>query len=76
MARSGNRQLNTALHTIALTQLRRDGPGAAYYRKRIAEGDSPGRALRCLKRRLCRVVYHRLHSDQNLRRSAETVGPP
>jgi transposase len=67
MTRSGNRQLNVALHTIALTQLRLGGLGAAYYRKRIAEGDSPGRALRCLKRRLCRVVFRCLYNDHNIR---------
>jgi hypothetical protein len=71
MTRSGNRQLNVALHTIALTQLRLDGPGAGYYRKRIAEGDSPGRALRCLKRRLCGVVFRRLNNDHNIRRRPE-----
>ena len=69
MTRSGNRQLNTALHTIALTQVRLKGPGAAYYRKRIAEGDSSAKALRCLKRRLCRVVFQRLTQDLHLRNS-------
>jgi transposase len=71
MTRSGNRQLNVALHTIALTQLRLGGLGAAYYRKRIADGDSPGRALRCLKRRLCGVVFRRLRNDHNLRSGVE-----
>ena len=69
MTRSGNRQLNAALHTIALTQLRLDGLGAAYYRKRIAEGDSPGKALRCLERRLCRVVFSPSMNDHAIRRS-------
>ena len=73
MTRSGNRQLNMALHTIALTQLRIDGPGATYYRKRIAEGDSPGKALRCLKRHLCRVVFRCLHSDHDIDRRPETT---
>jgi transposase len=71
MTRSGNRQLNMALHTIALTQVRLGGAGAAYYRKRISEGDSPGRALRCLKRRLCRVVFHRLGNDHTIRSRPE-----
>jgi transposase len=73
MTRSGNRQLNMALHTIALTQIRLDGPGAAYYRKRIAEGDSPPRALRSLKRRLCRVVFRCLESDHNLDRGHASI---
>ena len=67
MTRSGNRQLNTALHRIAITQIRLDGLGQAYYRKRLTAGDSSTEALRCLKRRLARVVYHHLHTDQNNR---------
>ena len=67
MTRSGNRQLNTALHRIAVTQIRLDGLGQAYYRHRQAEGDSTTEALRCLKRRLARVVYGHLHADHHIR---------
>jgi transposase len=67
MTRSGNRQLNAALHRIAVTQIRLDGLGAAYYRKRLAAGDSSTEALRCLKRRLARVVFHHLHTDSQNR---------
>jgi transposase len=67
MTRSGNRQLNAALHRIAVTQIRLDGPGRAYYRKRIDAGDSKTEALRCLKRRLARVVFRHLHTDENNR---------
>ena len=38
-------------------------PRPAYYRKRLAAGDSTTEALRCLKRRLARVVFHHLHTD-------------
>jgi transposase len=61
--KSGNRQLNAALHRIALTQIQRDGIGRAYYDKRIAAGDSPTEALRCLKRRLARVVFNTLKNN-------------
>ena len=68
LSRSGNRQLNAALHRIALTQIRlADSPGHTYYRKRLADGDSTTEALRCLKRRLARVVYNHLRTDENLR---------
>ena len=67
MTRSGNRQLNAALHRIAVTQIRLDGLGQTYYRKRIDGGDSKTEALRCLKRRLARVVFHRLHTDHQNR---------
>jgi transposase len=63
MTRSGNRQLNAALHRIAITQIRLDGLGQTYYRKRLATGDSNPEALRCLKRRLARVVFNRLKTD-------------
>ena len=57
-AGSGNRQLNAALHRIAVTQIRLDGDGRRYYRKRLLAGDIQDiEALRCLKRRLARVVY-------------------
>jgi transposase len=66
MTRSGNRQLNTALHRIAITQIRLTGsPGHTYYRKRIASGNSSTEALRCLKRRLARIVFTRLQADHH-----------
>ena len=67
LTRSGNRQLNAALHRIAVTQIRLDGLGQAYYRRLLADGKSNPEALRCLKRRLARVVFHHLHTDHQLR---------
>src|SRR5699024_9658594 len=65
MTRSGNRQLNAALHRIAVTQIRLEGSlGKAYYEKKQVEGMSNREALRCLKRRLARVVFHHLTTDQ------------
>lgn len=60
MCKAGNRQLNAALHRIAITQIQRPGRGRTYYEKRLAAGDSKTEALRCLKRRLARVVYQTL----------------
>lgn len=57
LARGGNRQLNCALHRIAVTQVRLDGLGRAYYQRRTSSGDSSMEALRALKRRLARVVF-------------------
>jgi transposase len=67
LTRTGNRQLNAALHRIAVTQIRLDGLGQTYYRSRVAAGDSNQEALRCLKRRLARVVFHHLHTDHTAR---------
>ncbi|HEX7823528.1 MAG TPA: IS110 family transposase [Mycobacterium sp.] len=60
----GNRQVNTALHRIAITQIR-DGAGRDYYRKRIECGDPPMGALRRLKRQLARIVYYRMKADND-----------
>lgn len=57
LARGGNRQLNAALHRIAVTQLRLPGAGRDYYHRRRANGDTTMEALRALKRRLARVVF-------------------
>ena len=70
MTRSGNRQLNAALHRIALTQIRMDCLGQAYYRHRLAAGDSRTEALRCLKRRLARVVFRHMHTDHQTHQTA------
>jgi transposase len=58
--RSGNRQLNCALHRIALTQARMHPPARAYLERKQAEGKSRREALRCLKRHLTRVVFNTL----------------
>lgn len=61
LARGGNRQLNAALHRIAVTQTRLPGSlGQAYYQRRRARGDTTMEALRALKRRLARVVFNLL----------------
>jgi transposase len=63
LCKSGNRQLNAALHRIAVTQIRLGGLGKTYYDKRLAAGDSRTEALRCLKRRLARVVFNTLKNN-------------
>lgn len=63
MNKTGNRQLNAALHRIAVTQIGRDTLGRVYYRKRLATGDSETEALRALKRRLARVVFNTLKNN-------------
>jgi transposase len=66
--RTGDRQLNRALHIAALTQARICGsPGHAYVQRKRAEGKSSREALRCLKRRLSDVVYRRLVAHEQNR---------
>jgi transposase len=59
--RKGNRQLNLALHRIAITQARVHAPAKEYLARREAEGKTRKEALRTLKRHLARRV-HRLLS--------------
>lgn len=61
LARGGNRQLNCALHRIAVTQTRLDGLGRTHYQRRREQGDTSMEALRALKRRLARVVFNQLN---------------
>jgi transposase len=67
LARGGNRQLNAALHRIAITQVRiTASPGQLYYQRRRAQGDTAMEALRALKRRLARVVFNLLQADTTI----------
>jgi transposase len=64
--RGGNRQLNCALHRIAITQARVHPPARAYLERKQSEGKSRREALRCLKRQLARTVYNTLKSESAL----------
>jgi transposase len=59
--RGGDRQLNRALHVIAITRARIDPQTRAYLDRKRAEGKTNREAIRCLKRHLARHV-HRLLS--------------
>lgn len=58
----GNRQLNRAIHTIALSQIaiKGDRIGKEYYQKKLKEGKTKLWALRCLKHQLAKVVFQKL----------------
>jgi transposase len=55
--RGGNRQLNCALHRLAVNKGNWDPDTAAYLKRKQAEGKSRKEALRCLKRHLARRVW-------------------
>jgi transposase len=57
LSRAGDRQLNRALHTVALSRLRIHQPAKAYALRRTSEGKSPREIKRCLKRAIAREVY-------------------
>lgn len=60
--RSGNRQLNRALHTIALSRLRYDPDTLAYAERRRAQGKTDRDIKRCLKRYIARRLYRQLEN--------------
>ena len=65
LSRTGNRQLNAALHRIALTQAHWHPDAKNMIHRRKASGDSGLEALRILKRRLSDVVYRALLADSS-----------
>ena len=64
--RGGNRQLNVALHRIAITQMRLHGRGKDYIAKRVSQGNTKTEAIRALRRRISDEVYRRLWMDEHL----------
>jgi transposase len=65
LSRTGNRQLNAALHRIALTQARWHPPAKEMIERRKNGGNSGREALRVLKRRLSDAVFQALLHDQD-----------
>ena len=60
--RSGDRRLNSALHSIAMTRARCHAPTRAYTERRRADGKNPREIRRCVKRYLARHLYRLLET--------------
>jgi transposase len=63
LSRAGNRKANHVLDIAAVTQIRLDIEGRAYYRRKLASGKTKMEAMRCLKRRISDAVYRQLVAD-------------
>lgn len=64
LSRRGNRQLNHAIHIVAITQIRHQhSPGHAFYERKLAEGKTKKEAIRVLKRRISDALYRHLVTD-------------
>ena len=61
--RSGNRQLNTAIHRIAVTQIRMHQPAQQFMKRKLSEGKTKTEALRSLKRHIARKVFDTMTKD-------------
>jgi transposase len=69
--RGGNRQLNYALHMMALARCRGDADTKAYMTRLCREGKSVKESMRCLKRHLSNVVFKQLVTElQGVQRAA------
>ena len=74
LSRYGDRQLNSAIHTIAMVQIRMPASaGRAYYDKRIAEGKNPRYAIRALKRHLAGRLWRLMLADETRAARAPSV---
>ena len=71
LSRGGNRQINVALHRIAITQLQRPGKGRDYLASRMAGGDTKTEAIRLLRRRVSDEVYRRMRLDEATRAACQ-----
>ena len=83
--RGGDRDLNRALHTVAITRMRCHPETRAYHAKRTAQGKTHRDIRRCLKRALARRLYRRIqaatHQQQipaaaDKHRSVQRPAPP
>jgi transposase len=63
--RGGNRQLNVALHRIAITQIRLGGEARLYVDRKMSRGKTKTEAIRALRRQISDVVYGRLRADRH-----------
>ena len=63
--RRGDRQLNQAIHTIAITRSRHCPKTRAYITKRTSEGKTIRETRRCLKRYIARQLYRLLENPPN-----------
>ena len=75
LSRAGNRRLNHMIHIAAITQIRLDTDGRAYYRGKLAAGKTHMEALRCLKRRISDAVYRQLVADARAETEQTRCGP-
>jgi transposase len=68
--RGGNRQLNVALHRIAIIPMRLGGEASTYVARRLSLGNTKTEAIRALRRQISDEVYRRLRLDSSARLTA------
>ena len=64
LSRRGNRQLNHAIHLVAICQIRQtNSEGRIYFERKVAEGKTKREAIRSLKRHISNAAYRQLLID-------------
>lgn len=66
----GNRNVNSILHIVHVTQVRCHGPARAYVARKIAENKTKREARRAHKRQLANVIIRHMWKDQARRRTS------
>ena len=74
--RGGDRALNCAIHTIAVTRMRCCPTTKNYVARRTAEGKSSREIRRCLKRYIARELYRALNASTTLTSQTPAVQRP
>lgn len=69
LSRGGNRQVNAAIHRIAITQWRGNGAGHAYIERKMSSGATKIKAIRSLRRHLSDVVSRAMLTDDRTARN-------
>ncbi len=64
------------IHIAAVSQIRHDTLGRAYYRRKLAAGKTPMEAMRCLKRRISDALYRQLVNDAKAAAAADMDAGP
>ena len=67
--------MNHMIHIAAISQIRLDTDGRAYYRRKRADGKKPLEAIRCLKRRISDAIYRQLIDDAQRAAGDGGTGP-
>ncbi len=73
--RGGDRDLNRALHTVAITRLRCHPETRAYHAQRTTQGKTHREIRRCLKHTLTRRLYQRIQTATHPRAAVTPVPP-
>ena len=70
--RGGNRQINAAIHRIAVTRARCHPETRAYIARKRSQGKTTREAIRCLKRHLARRIWHLLQPPHPIQQHRPT----